>query len=117
VISCIVVSAQDKNPNTLTYELEFAFSGEISPKQDSIFKIYCVLNISDLANIKNLEVYYGQFEDRLNVKKLDLNDKKIVTKRGNKVLVEIGLSDVTTSIIKLSVEDIQGKIIKADLKK
>ena len=108
MISCTVISAQEKNPSILTYELEFVFSGEISPKQDSIFKIYCVLNSSDLANIKYLEVNYGQFMDKLNVKKFDFNDKTLITKRGNNTLLEIGVSDVTTSIIKIITEDISG---------
>ena len=97
------INAQEKikEKQSLTYKMEFKFAETESSDLDSVFKVYCVFDERDIINIDRLEINYGINTNKSFAKIIDLTDNKKVTRKTNKLWVEIGESGKETSAIEI----------------
>lgn len=95
---------------TLTYSLEFEFTGKNTESLDSVFIGYCVIDAEELKQMNKIIISTGAKKDQLVSKYITLNEKIISNKNG-KVYFELGQVGDDLSIIEIKLENYQGKII------
>ncbi|MBN1187851.1 MAG: hypothetical protein JXB49_36595, partial [Bacteroidales bacterium] len=98
------------------YQLEFQFTGEVSPQLDSTFLVYCVFDLKDMSDIKSIQIKRGNKRDLLISEDIDLSNPIRVQKRDKKMYIKIGKSDVNAYNIEVYTEDNSGLKSKAKLK-
>lgn len=99
------------------YQLEFVFTGEVSPSLDSTFIAYCVFNERDLKEIKKVMVKTGARASDLKSTTIDMADTTKITRKNKKVYIELGKAGQKMSIIKVFWEKNNGNLEKGKFKK
>jgi hypothetical protein len=109
-------SSSDKISDDIIYDLEFEFTGEISPSLDSTFIVLCIIDAKKLKKFQKVILKSGANAESVNEQYIDLTDESKVQKKLSKMKIKLGKAGEELSNIEIFLLDESGEKIKINKK-